>query len=266
MKKIKQLIKYTLAHAYALVHPKLKERMNAAKPIFIVACGHSGTSVLLAMLDSHSQIQAINEESQILQFEENPTIIRWKFHKKTKDFKASRWVEKTPRHVHHIGKLLEVFPTAKIIILLRDGRDVACSIKKRYGDFEQGITRWIVDNEAALPYWSHERTYVLKLENLQAQSTKTLQNLMAFLDLPFEENLLTFHKEKRFFYDEKISYSEGDKGEEEHSQRRNWQINQPLQKSTSRWKQEMTGTEKEAFKKQAQELLERFDYASDSNW
>ncbi len=240
--------------------------MNTAKPIFIVACGHSGTSLLLAMLDSHSEIQAIGEETQILQFETNPSVIRWKFHKKVNDFKTSRWAEKTPRHVHHIGKLLEVFPTSKIIIMLRDGRDVACSIKKRYGDFDRGLKRWVADNEAALPYWSHEQTHVLKLEDLQTQTTKTLQNLMAFLELPFEENLLTFHKEKRFFYDKKISYSEGDSGEAEHSQRRNWQINQPLQKSTSRWQQEMTVTEKEAFKEQAQALLERFNYADDSNW
>lgn len=255
-----------LAYGYTLVHPKLKRQLDAAKPIFIVACGHSGTSVLLAILDSHSEIQAIGEESQILQFEKKSPIIRWKFHEKVKHFKTPRWAEKTPRHVHHIGKLLKVFPTAKIIIMLRDGRDVACSIKKRYGDFEQGLNRWIVDNEAALPYWSNERTYILKLEDLQTETTGTLQNLMDFLELSFEESLLTFHQEKRFFYDKKISYSEGNSNEAKHAQRRNWQINQPLQKNTSRWQQEMTVTEKKVFKEKAQYLLTQFGYTKDANW
>lgn len=244
----------------------MQQQLGAAKPIFIVGCGHSGTSVLLAILDSHSQIQAIGEETQILQYETNPTIIRWKLHQRVKRFTKARWIEKTPRHVHHIEKIIRIFPEAKIIIMLRDGRDVACSIRRRYGDFEQGTQRWINDNEAALPYWQHPQTYILKLEDLQVNTAQILQQLMQFLEVPFEEEMLTFHEQKRFFYDQKISYSKGDTGENQHSQRRNWQINQPLKKSTSRWQEEMSEAEKDIFKAKAQYLLEQFGYATNSNW
>lgn len=244
----------------------MRLQLDVAQPIFILGCGHSGTSVLLAILDSHSQIQAIGEETQILQFETNPRIIRWKFHRKMKEFTASRWVEKTPRHVYHIANIFRVFPTAKIILLIRDGRDVACSIKKRYGNFEQGVERWIKDNEAARPFWGESQLYALKLEDLQNDPTSTLQGLTKFLEVPFEKGMLTFHEQKRFFYDKKIGYTEGSSGEVDHSQRRNWQINQPLQKSTSRWQTEMSESEKQLFKQKAQYLLEEFGYVRDSNW
>ena len=263
---MRQIVKYIIAKIHSLFHPRIYKQMDAAQPIFILACGHSGTSVLLAILDSHSQIQAIGNETQILQFEQNSSIIRWKFHQYTRAFSAPRWVEKTPRHIHHIAKIWRTFPTAKVILLVRDGRDVACSIKKRYADFEKGVQRWVNDNEAARPFWNHPNLYRLKLEDLQNAPEENLQALCRFLDLPFEQKMLTYHKQKRFFYAQKIRYSEGDNGETEHSQRRNWQINQPLQRSKARWTDEMNDTEKQIFKAQAQYLLEEFQYVRNQDW
>ena len=39
-----------------------------------------------------------------------------------------RWGDKTPHYVHHIAALLEVWPDARFVILVRDGRDVALSV------------------------------------------------------------------------------------------------------------------------------------------
>ena len=43
-----------------------------------------------------------------------------------------RWGEKTPRHVLYLNEIKQVFPEAKIIHLVRDGRDVACSYYRVY--------------------------------------------------------------------------------------------------------------------------------------
>jgi len=40
-----------------------------------------------------------------------------------------RWGEKTPRHVFRIGEILDAFPSAKIICLVRDPRAVAASYR-----------------------------------------------------------------------------------------------------------------------------------------
>lgn len=40
----------------------------------------------------------------------------------------TRWGNKTPRYVFHMGELLDLFPDAKFIHVIRDGRDVALSL------------------------------------------------------------------------------------------------------------------------------------------
>lgn len=42
----------------------------------------------------------------------------------------SRWGDKTPVYVEHLRLLNQIFPKAKIIHIIRDGRDVACSLKE----------------------------------------------------------------------------------------------------------------------------------------
>lgn len=41
-----------------------------------------------------------------------------------------RWGDKTPHYVHHIDALLEIWPDARFVVLVRDGRDVALSLKR----------------------------------------------------------------------------------------------------------------------------------------
>ena len=35
------------------------------------------------------------------------------------------WADKTPHYVHHVDHLLRVWPDARFVVLVRDGRDVA---------------------------------------------------------------------------------------------------------------------------------------------
>jgi hypothetical protein len=40
------------------------------------------------------------------------------------------WADKTPHYVHHVDQLLRVWPAARFVVLVRDGRDVALSLKR----------------------------------------------------------------------------------------------------------------------------------------
>ena len=40
-----------------------------------------------------------------------------------------RWGDKTPHYVHHIDHLLRLWPQARVVVLVRDGRDVALSLR-----------------------------------------------------------------------------------------------------------------------------------------
>ena len=54
-----------------------------------------------------------------------------------------RWCEKTPQHVQHLQNLHAVFPGAKFIHIIRDGRDCAASFHRRWRrQPELTIYRW----------------------------------------------------------------------------------------------------------------------------
>jgi hypothetical protein len=48
-----------------------------------------------------------------------------------------RWGEKTPRHVHRIDELLDAFPGAKVVCLMRDPRAVVASYRDWHGAAER---------------------------------------------------------------------------------------------------------------------------------
>ena len=132
-------------------------------PTFIVGCGHSGTSILLAILSAHPRLYAVPYESYIAadysDFENFQAALAH-FDRLTIAAGKRRWVEKTPRHILYIGKILDWLPSAKIILILRDGRDVAYSFQKRKGSLKYGIGRWCEDNLAGRRYWGHHRQHV----------------------------------------------------------------------------------------------------------
>lgn len=106
----------------------------------------------------------------------------------------SRWGNKTPKYVHHIDLLIQLFPNAKIVHLIRDPRDVAASIKR------VGWTHTI--KEAAI-FWRERvsdglkgrkldnHTYhELKYESLLEQPNETLKNLYEWLDIDFNKEVI----------------------------------------------------------------------------
>jgi hypothetical protein len=48
-----------------------------------------------------------------------------------RDAGLKRWIDKTPFYIFHIEKLLKIFPDAKFIWCVRDGRDVGLSVLKK---------------------------------------------------------------------------------------------------------------------------------------
>jgi len=147
----------------------------------------------------------------------------------------SRWVEKTPRHILRIGTILRRRPDAKIVLVLRDGRDVACSIRDRTGNLEGGIRRWVEDNRAGQGFWSDPRVQVLRYEELVADFDATVGGIVGFLGENYEPGMRDFHSTPRRFYSDDLARPSSAFGTN-HGQYRNWQINQPLFDGRGRWR------------------------------
>lgn len=126
-----------------------------------------------------------------------PAIIAGIFEKNAQGEGKARWGDKTPYYVMHLPKLLEWFPDAQIVHLIRDGRDVALSLFGRQHDF------YVYNSYFAAEYWE---SYVekgriqgrqlppsqyleLRYEDLLTQPDVTMKTLCAFLGEEFSDEL-----------------------------------------------------------------------------
>ncbi len=238
---------------------------NDYKPLFVVGCGHSGTSLLLAILGSHSHIYPVPFESKLGYKFFKKFFYLWKFRANAKRNHKSRWAEKTPRHIYRIDALLEIAPGAKVLLIIRDGRDVACSFRDRFGDIETGIKTWVQDNTIARIYREHPGVMIVRYEDLVADFENTLKQMLNFIGEDFEPAMLEFHKQPKYFYSSRIE-KPGSVTGKDHDQYRNWQINQPLFDGRGKWQQNLAPEEKEVIKRAANDMLIEFGYADNANW
>jgi hypothetical protein len=254
----RQIARYFLAYSQQFVRYG-----SLGSPIFVVGCGHSGTSLLLSVLGTHPSIHAIPGESYAACKRD-----RKHFEKAVKFFNAEtilsgkkRWAEKTPKHVTVMGEILDWIPECKILLIIRDGRDVALSISRRNGSLRKGIERWVNDNAAAEPHWDHPRVYKIKYEDIVGDFNKSMGGLMPFIGEEFYPEMANFHLQERNWYSRQIlkprEYSAGS-----HRESRNWQINQPLFNGSGRWKHSLEIDELEMINDIGGEMLQKTGYTA----
>ena len=243
-------------------------KMKNASPIFVVGCGHSGTSLLVRILGAHSRLCAIPFESQFaLKWPEPGDEARAFFarcEKLTRGVGKARWVEKTPRHIYRVGEILRHFPEGKIVLMLRDGRDVACSIRDRYGSLEAGVARWMEDNRAGQAFWEHPNVRVVRYEAVVEKFERTLREVFDFIGEPFEEGVMRYHETPLFYFASRLEKPREIFGEG-HEMYRNWQMNQPLFDGRGKWRG-LSEAEKRVIKERAGAMLVEYGYAADLNW
>jgi len=239
-------------------------------PIFIVGCGHSGTTIMLRILSAHSKIYGVAEETNLFtqrgrKF--NNFLIN--VNKETVKSGKTMWVEKTPKHIGHISKIFKKFPGARVIVMIRNGLDVFASIKTRVGAglaVSRGLNRWIADNNSALRFKDDENVKFVKLEELQRNPSIVLNDIVQFVGLEYEKTMLDYHMngDNRMskIYAGKVVKEESLGAKGMHTYRRNWQINQPLFRNTSRWKKDLSEKEKNIFfnNKDALRLMKHYCY------
>jgi hypothetical protein len=119
---------------------------------------------------------------------------------KAKQMGKSRWGDKTPFYTPDIDILWRLFPTAQIVHLVRDGRDVLLS--------QRGI-RWMPSNVTRLAGdWRWKTTIAHKVgsvrgpeyflearyEDLVREPETVLRKITDFLDEPYAPEMLSYHE------------------------------------------------------------------------
>jgi Sulfotransferase family len=193
----------------------------------IIGCARSGTSILGELIAAHPDVkyvfeahpvwqlggQGVNDAHRLTAEHAVPELrqyVRQWFEQK--QGKANLVIEKNPRNVVRVPYLRAIFPEAKIIHIVRDGRDVACSLLPGNGDVKwlhvrppswqsifsehtgvmrcalgwKDIVRIALDDLAAVP---HLQIYY---EDLVTRSRETTAKVMDYLGLKLHPNVIEF--------------------------------------------------------------------------
>lgn len=150
--------------------PQVKDWMPAScNPEEILAdCGQKVT--LAAVLDSIYHLYAIEKGKRV-------------------------WGDKTPKNLHSIDAILRLYPNAKIVVVVRDCRDVALSLRKAEFSnvsYVSSAIRWQNDVDLAIKAMKRHAdcVKVVKYEDLLSAPEETLKMLLGFCGLREEPKLL----------------------------------------------------------------------------
>lgn len=182
-------------------------------------------------------------------------VIRRLYHLYAKGRGKERYGDKTPGHVLRIPQIARLFPEARIIHLIRDGRNVALS----YLDVEEWGPSSVT--EAAL-YWKRrvehgrrdgaslgsDRYQEVTYEALVDDPESELRRLCSFADLPFDDSMLRYFDRAS----EVLSL--------ELHPHRHQGIYSPPTKGLRDWRTKMSDSEAARFESVAGETLEEFGY------
>jgi len=225
-----------LAKQRALCTPELFEKHAAAghtapDPIFILGLPRAGSTLLEQILASHSQVDGTLELPNILALAHRlrgrkagvsryPEILRdldadqlakfgQEFIENTRIHRqgAPFFIDKMPNNFRHIGLIHLILPNAKIIDARRAPMDCCFSgFKQLFAEgqeFTYGLTevgRYYSDYVDLMKHWDAVLPgKVLRVQHedvLDDQEGQT-RRMLDFLELPFEESTLQFHKTDR---------------------------------------------------------------------
>jgi protein-tyrosine sulfotransferase len=180
-----------------------------------------------------------------------------------------RVAEKSPNNVFFFQHLHQLFADSPLIHVIRDGRDVVCSLlRMNWRNPKTGLpidcTR---DARGAATYWVQavqagrmaarqqpslaQRYFELRYEQLIVEPEAALRPMFAFLGEPWDTRVLNFHQHKRNLASESSAT----------------QVAVPINtKALARWKADLASSDKDVVKEIAGPLLQELGYVTDQNW
>ena len=209
---------------------------DVAAPVFIVGFPRSGTTLIEQILAAHSKV-IVSDERPILVTLLNqipeildthapyPEVLNqlddkhlsslrkqyWQLCKESLGFQDSNkiFIDKLPLNSIHLGFINRIFPDAKIVIALRDPRDVCLSCYLQIFQLNPAMIQFTELETTAKAYsavmnlLTHYRK-VLKLdvieyryEDIVENTEATARKILSFLKLEWEQEILSFYQFKR---------------------------------------------------------------------
>ena len=204
--------------------PETESKHHYRNPVFIVGMPRSGTTLIQGILcntgnyfampethffsrvvyglpddlneaDRHKIFRTLFEKSRIdldkktiLKLSSQKEVFEYvigKFNTKNHD----TFLEKTPRHVFFYSKILEFYPSAKFICMIREPKNVVSSQLTNTRIERKSIIRlsFLYNKIAAaiLNIKANHNVFTIKYEDLTKEPESILEQAFKFLDIPF---------------------------------------------------------------------------------
>lgn len=187
-------------------------------------------------------------------------------------FGKPRWGEKTPAYGLHLEDIARLLPEAHFIHIIRDGRDVALSVRGLHfapgESMEEIADDWCRRIETTRAQGSRGPRYLeVRYEDLVKEAEATLRQVCAFVDLPFDPAQLAYHlRAPRRLEEHRDRRSPDGRLVVTHAQRLRQQegvTRPPDRRRVGLWRTAMTPEERAAFERVAGGVLRELGYEVD---
>ncbi len=185
------------------------------------------------------------------------------FYGKSKNRSFSRWGDKNNFYIDYITQINQLFKNVQFIHIVRDGRDIVCSykdinkkrIKSKYkpnlpDDVKSIAYEW-KENEKKISdsfeSVDDNRTLTIRYEDLILNFSKTMKNIMKYLNLPYDDGMEHYYLNNN---DEPTDFLQ-------------WKskIKKPIDKSrVCRYKIELDDNSVKIFNNIASSVLKKYNY------
>lgn len=179
--------------------------------------------------------------------------------------------EKTPIYVKSIRKISEAMPEARFVHVIRDGRDVALSIRDRAvkeHPIDKIAERWVRRIGQARRQSKHVPHYMeVRYEQLILETEPTLRKICEFFELRWDDAVLDYHQQSAQRLEEMQRELPADGKRTTLSVERRMATHarttqRPDPSRVSRWREQMDREDRRLFESIAGGLLEELGYAT----
>lgn len=213
-----------------VAHP-VTAPVRVPAPLFIVGMPRSGTTLIEQMLSCHTRIHAAGERNALPKAvsglaQEGATypyphpwtaITAIQLETAADGYRNELWAaagdvdfvtDKLPGNFYYLGVLPALFPNARVIHCQRDPVDTGLSLFCNDFAFAalpfsyslENISHYYRDYRRLMAHWSDVATVPqldVRYEQMVADPAGQIARILAFLELEFEPNVLSFHDSKR---------------------------------------------------------------------
>lgn len=174
--------------------------------------------------------------------------------------------DKNNYYINHLQDLNKIWPSAKYILVIRDGRDVACSYlnieklvtdspykPKLSNDISAIAKEWVKNNDSCVDFlnsFEEKKGMVVRYEDVVTNPKHFLTQVCVFLGIAFNDEMLTYYIKNIVQQDEPLSTLDWKKKT----------LEKPDENNVGKYKTELSKTDCDTFNLIAETLLKKFNY------